>query len=74
MYMPTLLAADRPCFVQFETRAIEDRESSLREGYYVAREVIFAIVMPPGSQDTVEKVAEEWIQEKTDRRDPHAEG
>jgi hypothetical protein len=72
--MPTLLTGPgRPCIVMFETRPIEDREASEREGYYVAKDVVFAVVMAPGGQDTVEKIASEWVDEKTKKADPHAE-
>jgi hypothetical protein len=51
----------RPPFVRFEVRAIEDRNATVDAGHYVGKDVIFAIVTPVGSRDTLEKVAEDWL-------------
>ena len=51
----------RPPYVQFETRAIEDRGASIETGHYVAKDIIFAIVTPTGSKDRVEREAVEWL-------------
>lgn len=51
----------RPPFVRFEVRAIEDREATVEQGHYVAKDVVFALVTPVGSKDTVEKVADDWL-------------
>jgi len=55
---------ERPAFVQFEMRAEEDREASIREGRYVAKDVEYAIITPPGGSLTVEKRAAEWLRSK----------
>lgn len=52
---------DRPPFVSFEVRAVEDRDASLAAGHYVAKDVDYALVTPRGSRDRVERVAEEWL-------------
>lgn len=51
----------KPPYVQFEVRALEDRNSSEKAGHYVSKDVIFAIVTPAGTKDRLEKVAEDWI-------------
>lgn len=61
---------ERPPYVRFEQRAEEDRNSSIESGHYVARNVNYALITPPGSKDCVEKIAEEWLaQIKTKARD-----
>jgi len=56
-------AEDRPPYVQFEMRPIEDREASLEEGGIKYKDIIFAIITPMGSKDRVERVATEWLQQ-----------
>jgi len=58
---------NRPPYVQWEMRAIEDRAKSLETGHYVAKDVAFAIIMRPGSKDRLEKEAEVWLSELRDR-------
>lgn len=52
---------ERPPYVRFEIRAEEDRNASVESGYYVGKNVVYALITPPGSKDVVEKVAEEWL-------------
>lgn len=49
---------DRPPFVQFETRAIENGSA---DGAASFRDVDFVIITPQGSKDKIEKVATEWL-------------
>mgnify|MGYP001276829933 CR=1 FL=1 len=58
--MPTI-SENRPPYVTFELRAVEDREASIREGHYIAHDVAYAIITPQGSKDRIERVAEEWF-------------
>ena len=53
----------KPPFVIFETRAVEDREQSIAEGHYVAKDVVYAIITPAGTKDRIEKVAEDWLRD-----------
>lgn len=46
---------DRPPYVEWRRVPVEDREASLLAGRYVAKDVDIAVVMRPGSRDTVEK-------------------
>jgi hypothetical protein len=52
---------DRLPFVKFETRAIEDRQATIENGYYTVKDVDYAIVTPAGSKDRIEKVVSEWF-------------
>lgn len=52
---------ERPAYVRFERRPIEDKEASLREGRYVAKDVDFALVTPPYSKDCVEYKVTTWL-------------
>ena len=51
-------------FVRFEKRPVEDRAASEAAGQYVAKDVDFVIITPPGSKDCVERVASEWFAQK----------
>lgn len=51
----------RPPYVVFERRAVEDREASLRENRYVAKDVDFAIITPIGSKDRIPRIVSEWF-------------
>ncbi len=54
-------ATDRPAYVTFEARAIEDRDASIAEGKYVAKDLDYAIITPQGSKDKIERVVSEWF-------------
>ena len=54
---------ERPPYVQFEARSVEDRDATVREGRYMARDVNYVIVTAAGAKDTVERVAEEWLED-----------
>lgn len=58
--MPTI-SENRPPYVTFELRAVEDREASIKEGHYMAHDVAYAIITPQGSKDRIERVAKEWF-------------
>lgn len=55
------VAEARPPYVTFEMRAVEDREATIAEGRYVAKDVAFTIITPQGSKDRIERVASEWF-------------
>ena len=59
--MPIALMPQRPPFVTFEQRPVEDRDASIAAGGIVMRDVDYVIVRQIGSKDTVEKVATEWL-------------
>lgn len=53
---------DRPAYVTFERRAVEDRQATLENGMYMSRDVDFALITPMGSKDRVERVVDEWFE------------
>ena len=58
---------ERPPYVTFERRAVEDRAASIANGRYTTKDIDLAISMRPGARDTLEKEAEVWIRELYDR-------
>lgn len=55
------LMPQRPPYVQFEQRAVEDRNATIKAGGLVMRDVDYVIVMQVGSKDTAEKEALDWL-------------
>lgn len=55
---------ERPAYVRFEKRAIENKRESLRLGRYVGQDVVFVLVTPPYSKDCHEEVAENWLKKQ----------
>ncbi len=62
--MKAELAAERPCYITFDMRAIEDRAASIAEGHFVAKDVPFVVITPPGGNLVFEEVAEDWLKKK----------
>ena len=54
---------NRPPYVIFEERGIEDREATIKNGHYTEKSVDIAIITRPGSRDTLEKEAKTWLLE-----------
>lgn len=54
---------DMPAWVQFEVRAVEDRNATIRNGTYTTRDVEFALITPPYSKDCIEKEVAAWLTE-----------
>lgn len=52
---------EKPPYVAFEIRSVENRAESIAKGHYVARDVIFVTVTRPGGRDSHEEEAESWI-------------
>lgn len=63
---------ERPAYVEFELRAMEDREKSIEAGHAVYKDVAYAIVTPPGGNLVTEKNAEKWLADLQKRNDPNA--
>lgn len=57
---PTILQ-DKPPYVIFETRAVEDRTVSIEKGHYVAKDVDYAVIIPSGAKDRIEQIVGEWF-------------
>ena len=53
---------ERPAYVRFERRPMEDKAASIREGRYVAKDIDFALVTPPYSKDCVEQKVTQWLE------------
>lgn len=53
---------DRPAYVRFEKRAVEDRTQSMAKGHWVGRDVVYALVQSPGSKDVLVVEADPWIE------------
>ena len=58
---------ERPAYVKFEVRAVEDRELSVQNGYYSTKDATFVTLQRPGDRDTVEKEVEAWFREIRDK-------
>jgi hypothetical protein len=54
---------ERPAYVRFERRPVEDKNASLNEGRYVAKDVDFALITPPYSKDCVEQKVTRWLED-----------
>lgn len=59
--MNIALMPQRPPYVVFEQRAVEDRNASIQSGGLKMRDVDYVVVRQQGSRDTVEKDALEWL-------------
>ena len=53
---------DRPAYVRFERRPVEDKKASLAAGRYVAKDVDYALITPPYSKDCIHIKVDQWIQ------------
>jgi hypothetical protein len=53
---------ERPPYVRFERRPVEDKAASLDSGRYVARDVDFALSTPAYSKDCVEQKVSQWLE------------
>ena len=52
---------DRPAYVRFERRAVDDKAATLEAGHYVSRDEDYVLVTPPYSKDVVEKKVDSWF-------------
>lgn len=58
---------DRPPYVTFERRPVEDRQASIAAGHYVSQDLDIAVITRPGSRDTLEKPAEVWLKDLAEK-------
>jgi hypothetical protein len=49
-------------WIMFETRAVEDRTESIKQGRYVAKDIDHVLITPHGSKDRIERVVSEWFE------------
>lgn len=54
---------DYPPAVTFEEWEIEDRDATIRDGEFVGKPVIMAIIVPANSKDKIERVYDDWIKQ-----------
>lgn len=54
---------DRPPYVKWERRAIEDRAATQETGSYKTKDIDFAIVTPIGSTDRIPRQADEYFKQ-----------
>lgn len=52
---------ERPAYVRFERRPIEDRATSLTAGHVVTKDVDYAIITPVGSRDEIPREVKDWF-------------
>lgn len=52
-----------PAWVQFEVRAVEDRNATIKNGTWTTKDVEFALITPPYSKDCNEKEVKDWLEE-----------
>ena len=55
------IAKDRPAYISFELRAVEDRQATIDAGHYVPKEVEYVIITPQGSKDRTERIVQDWF-------------
>lgn len=65
---------DRPSYVRFEKRPVENRALSISNGHYTTEDVDFAIITPHGTADEIPRVVSDWFeylkQQVRDERTP----
>lgn len=54
-------AKERPAYIRFERRAIEDRAASLATGMARTKDVDFVIITPVGTKDEIPRAVAEWL-------------
>lgn len=54
------ITPERPPYVTYELRAVEDRSASM-EGRMAFKDVAYALITPMGSKDRFERVVSEWF-------------
>lgn len=53
---------DRPSYVRFEKRPVEDRALSISNGHFTTVDVDFAIITPHGTSDEIPRVVKDWFE------------
>lgn len=52
---------ERPPYVTFEVRAVEDRNKSIAAGHWVGMDTDFVMITPQGSKDRIERDVKGWF-------------
>lgn len=58
-----LMQAGPPPRVEFEAKAVEDRNETIKQNKLVLKDVNYVRIFRSGSKDYVEKIADEWLDE-----------
>lgn len=53
---------DRPSYVRFEKRPVEDRNLSISNGHFTTVDVDFAVITPHGTSDEIPRVVKDWFE------------
>lgn len=61
MVSEDLSREERPPYIQFERKAIEDKKETLRTGHYVAKNVDYVYVTMPGGRDVYGSRVDSWL-------------
>lgn len=56
------IAEERPPYVSFERRALEDRTKQIADGVWATVDADFALITPAGSRDQIERKVSEWFE------------
>ena len=69
---------ERPAYVRFERRAVEDRAATVEKGSIVMKDVDYAIITPVGTKDEIPREVKDWLPQvkqncKEGRMPPHFE-
>lgn len=54
---------ERPAYVRFEVRAVEDRQKTIELGHYATTNEEFALITPPFSKDCIEQKVSDWLRQ-----------
>jgi hypothetical protein len=57
---------DKPPYIKYEMREIEDRAATIANGQYTAKDILFVVVTPAGSKDELDFEAEAWLARQRD--------
>lgn len=52
---------ERPPYLRFEKRPVEDRDASIKAGCYMTKDVDFVYITPTGTRDVIERQVSEWF-------------
>lgn len=52
---------ERPPYIEFERRSVENRNETIKQGKYVGRDVDFVVVTPVGSKDRIPYEVDQWL-------------
>lgn len=52
---------EKPPYVRFMVKAVEDRDASIEAGRYVSRDVEYALITPRGSKDCIEAEVQDYF-------------